>query len=106
MRKAFSGLWKSPGSFRFGIVSLAFALLMVVLSFFSPYKPMESFVVTPNLPPSLTHLFGTTSRGQDLFWQMTVALRNSLLFGAVTAALSRIIAIWVGMYTDPYRNDP
>jgi peptide/nickel transport system permease protein len=99
MGKAFIGLWKSSGYFRFGVVSLAFALLMVALSFFSPYKPMESFVVTPNLPPSLTYLFGTTSRGQDLFWQMTVALRNSLLFGAVTAALSRIIAIWVGMYT-------
>jgi peptide/nickel transport system permease protein len=98
MRKAFSGLWKVSGYFRFGIISLAFALLMVALSFVSPYKPMESFVVPPNLPPSFKHLFGTTSRGQDLFWQMTVALRNSLLFGAVTAALSRILAIWVGMY--------
>ncbi len=98
MRKAFSGLWKSSGYFRFGIFSFSFALIMVALSFFSPYKPMESFVVPPNLPPSFAHLFGTTSRGQDLFWQMTVALRNSLLFGAVTAALSRILAIWVGMY--------
>ncbi len=99
MRKTFSGLWKSSGYFRFGIVSLVFAVLMVVLSFFSPYKPMESFVVTPNLPPSVAHFFGTTSRGQDLFWQMTVALRNSLAFGAVTALLSRILAMWVGMYT-------
>jgi peptide/nickel transport system permease protein len=98
MHKAFSGLWKTSGYFRFGVVSLSFAMLMFLLSFFSPYKPMESFVVTANLPPSLAHFFGTTSRGQDLFWQMTVALRNSLLFGAVTAALSRIIAVWVGMY--------
>jgi peptide/nickel transport system permease protein len=98
MRKAFSGLWKTSGYFRFGIVSLSFAAVMFLLSFFSPYKPMESFVVPPNLPPSLAHLFGTTSRGQDLFWQMTVALRNSLLFGAVTAAFSRVIAVWVGMY--------
>jgi peptide/nickel transport system permease protein len=98
MRQAFSGLWKTSGYFRFGIFSLVFALVMVALSFFTPYKPMESFVVPPNLPPSLKHLFGTTSRGQDLFWQMTVALRNSLLFGVVTAALSRVVAIWVGMY--------
>ncbi len=98
MRKAFSGLWRSSGYFRFGIVSLAFAVVMVVLSFFSPYRPMESFAVTPDLPPSLAHLFGTNSRGQDLFWQMTVALRNSLRFGAMTALLSRIIAVWVGMY--------
>jgi peptide/nickel transport system permease protein len=98
MGKAFSGPWKSSGYFRFGIVSLIFALLMVGLSFFSPYKVMESFVVAPNLPPSFAHLFGTMSRGRDLFWQMTAALRNSLLFGAVTAALPRVIAIWVGMY--------
>jgi peptide/nickel transport system permease protein len=98
MRKAFAGLWKTSGSFRFGIISLAFALVMVILSFFSPFKPMESFAVPTDLHPSLQHLFGTNSRGQDVFWQMTFALRNSLLFGAVTAILSRIIAIWVGMY--------
>jgi len=98
MRKAFAGLWKTSGYFRFGVVALAFAIVMIALSFFSPYKPMESFAVTPDLPPSLAHLFGTNSRGQDLFWQMTVALRNSLAFGVMTAILSRIIAIWVGMY--------
>jgi peptide/nickel transport system permease protein len=96
--RAFSGLWRSSGSFRFGIVALAFALAMVALSFFSPYRPMASFVVTPDLHPSLSHPFGTNSRGQDLFWQMTAALRNSLLFGATTALLSRVIAVWVGMY--------
>jgi peptide/nickel transport system permease protein len=98
MRKAFAGLWKSSGSFRFGIISVAFALIMIIFSFFSPYKAMESFVVTPDLPPSFQHLFGTNTRGQDLFWQMTFALRNSLMFGVVTAILSRIIAVWVGMY--------
>ncbi|MCX6069423.1 MAG: ABC transporter permease subunit [Chloroflexi bacterium] len=99
MRKAFAGLWKTSGSFRFGIISLVFAVFMVVMSFFSPFKPMESFAVTPDLRPSFTHLFGTNSRGQDLFWQMTFALRNSLMFGVLTAILSRIIAIWVGMYS-------
>ena len=96
--KAFSGLWKTSGYFRFGIVSLVFALLMVVLSFFAPHRPMESFVVPTDRPPSLSHLFGTNSRGQDLFWQMTAALRNSLMFGALTAFFSRILALWVGMY--------
>jgi peptide/nickel transport system permease protein len=98
MKKAFIGLWKASGSFRFGIVSLAFTLLMIVLSFVSPYQPMESFSVPPDLPPSLQFPFGTTARGQDLFWQMTFALRNSFLLGVVTALLSRVIAVWVGMY--------
>ncbi len=99
MRKAFAGLWKTSGSFRFGIISLVFALFMVTMSFFAPNKPMASFVVMQDLPPSFAHPFGTNSRGQDLFWQMTFALRNSLLFGLVTAALSRVIAVWVGMYS-------
>jgi peptide/nickel transport system permease protein len=98
MKKAFAGLWKTSSSFRFGIISLVFAIFMVILSFFAPNKPMASFVVPQDLPPSFAHLFGTNSRGQDLFWQMTAALRNSLMFGVVTALLSRVIAIWVGMY--------
>ena len=27
--------------------------------------------VPPDVPPSLSHWFGTTSRGQDVFWQLT-----------------------------------
>jgi peptide/nickel transport system permease protein len=80
-------------------VAVVFAVVMVVLSFFSPYKPMESYAVAADAPPSLENWFGTTSRGQDLFWQMTFALRNSLAFGIITALLSRIIAIFVGMYS-------
>ena len=29
---------------------------------------------------------GTTSRGQDLFWLLTFAIRNTLAFGIVVAA--------------------
>ena len=47
--------------------------------------------------------FGTNSRGQDLFWWMTFALRNSIFLGVLTAILSRIIAIFVGL-TAGYRG--
>ena len=48
------------------------------LSFFSPYPPNDSFVVPPDVPPSAEYWFGTTSRGQDLFWLLTFAIRNTL----------------------------
>ena len=48
-------------------------------------------------PPSLEHLFGTSSRGQDIFWWMTFAVRNSLIMGVITAVISRVIAIMVGL---------
>jgi peptide/nickel transport system permease protein len=48
-------------------------------------------------PPSLEHVFGTDSRGQDIFWWMTFAVRNSLLMGVIAAVISRVIAILVGL---------
>jgi len=29
----------------------------------------DVYVVPPDVPPSLAYWFGTTSRGQDVFWQ-------------------------------------
>jgi peptide/nickel transport system permease protein len=48
-------------------------------------------------PPSLDHFFGTDSRGKDIFWWLTFAVRNSLIMGLITAAISRVIAILVGL---------
>jgi peptide/nickel transport system permease protein len=78
------------------------ALLVVVagfscLSFFSPYPPNDSFVVPPDVPPSWDYPMGTTSRGQDLFWLLSFAIRNTLLFGIVVAVLSRILALAIGL---------
>ena len=59
--------------------------------------PRTSVLVPPDLPPSSEYWFGTNSRGQDLFWQATFAIRNTLLFGLLVAFLSRIISITVGL---------
>src|SRR5690606_32965066 len=40
---------------------------------------------------------GTNSRGQELFWQATFAIRNTLAFGLLVAALSRVVSIVVGL---------
>jgi peptide/nickel transport system permease protein len=42
-------------------------------------------------------VLGTTSRGQDVFWQLTFAIRNSLAFGLTVALLSRLISLTVGL---------
>ena len=59
--------------------------------------PTVQFVVPLDLPPSSEYWFGTNSSGQDLFWQATFAIRNTLTFGIVVAFLSRIISITVGL---------
>jgi peptide/nickel transport system permease protein len=78
------------------------ALLLIVaafacLSFFSPYAPNDSYVVPPDLPPDWTSPMGTTSRGQDLFWLLSFAIRNTLLFGLAVAVLSRLLALVIGL---------
>ena len=90
-------LLKYDGRFRIAFVFLAVVVVMVLLSFVSPFDPGKSYVVAMNSPPSPEHIFGTTSRGQDLFWWLTFAVRNSLFLGVVTAIISRVIAILVGL---------
>src|SRR5208282_5195997 len=79
----------------------AFLVLLIVAmslaSFFSPYPSGMQYVVPFDMPPSWTYPFGTNSRGQDVFWQLTFAIRNSLLFGITVAFLSRVLALAVGL---------
>jgi peptide/nickel transport system permease protein len=83
--------------FRIGLLLVGTVLGMALLSFVSPYSPIDVFVAPPDVPPSQTYWFGTSSRGQDIFWQLTFALRNTLAFGVVVAILSRILSLLIGL---------
>jgi len=83
--------------FTFSFVVLMVILIMACLSFFSPYDPTLWFAVPRDMPPSAEHLLGTDSNGQDIFWQATFAVRNSLIISLIAAIVSRVIAILVGM---------
>ena len=58
-----------------------------------PIRRLDIYVVPPDVPPSWAYPFGTTSRGQDVFWQLTFAMRNTLLFGFAVAILSRLLSL-------------
>ncbi|MBR0751933.1 ABC transporter permease [Bradyrhizobium jicamae] len=92
-------LWRYHAEFRIGAALIAVALLLSVLASFSPYPPQQVYVVPPDVPPSLTYWFGTTSRGQDVFWQLTFAMRNTLLFGCTVALISRLLALTIGLFS-------
>jgi peptide/nickel transport system permease protein len=83
--------------FRIGAILVCMVAVIAALSFVSPYSPIDTFVVAPDLPPSLAHPFGTTSRGQDVFWHLTFAIRNTLAFGIVVAAISRVLSLTIGL---------
>jgi peptide/nickel transport system permease protein len=103
MFKVIRDLLKYDGRFRIAFVFLIAITVMSLLTFVSPHDPGRTFRVPADLSPSFEHPFGTNSRGQDLFWWMTFAVRNSLVLGLLTALLSRIIAIFVGL-TAGYRG--
>lgn len=79
-----------------GVLFLAVLIVLALLSFSSPYDPIKWLQVPRDLPPSWPHVLGTNSKGQDVFWEATFAIRNSLVIAVVAAFVSRIIAIAVG----------
>ncbi|MFW5685456.1 MAG: ABC transporter permease [Spirochaetota bacterium] len=85
----------------FAVVCFLFVLAM--LSFFSPHDPALWYYAPRDLPPSWDHILGTSSKGQDVFWQATFAIRNSLIISVIAASVSRVVAIVVGM-TAGYRG--
>lgn len=84
-------------SFRIGTILLILTVLLLVLSFFSPYKPDKRRVVERNQPPSAEYWFGTTSQGQDVFWMLTFGVRNSLIIAGVAVTIGRGIGVMLGM---------
>jgi peptide/nickel transport system permease protein len=97
MLKIFRDLLRYNREFALGSILTGIVLAMAILSAFSPYNPIDIYVVAPDVPPSWDYWFGTNSRGQDTFWQLTFALRNTLLFGFSVAILSRLLSLFVGM---------
>jgi peptide/nickel transport system permease protein len=94
--KVFRDLFRD---YRFALSFCVLCLLLIyaLLSFFSPYDPTLWGQVPRDLKPSWANLLGTNSKGQDIFWQGTFAVRNSLIIAVIAASLSRVVAVLVGM---------
>jgi len=82
--------------FAVGFALLILLLTLALLSLFSPYDPIKTLQVPRDQPPGWRHFLGTDSRGKDVFWEATFAVRNSLALALITAVLSRIVAILIG----------
>ena len=83
--------------FAIGVFLLSFVILIAAMSFLAPHSPLDSYVVPPDLPPAWPYVLGTNSRGQDVFWQLTFAIRNTLLFGFTVALISRVLSLVIGL---------
>ncbi len=83
---------------RLGLTLLAVLVVAsFTLPFFSDVDPMQQGTYAKNLPPSWEHLLGTNSQGQDIFWFLVFAMRNSLLLGVAVSFCVTVIATLVGL---------
>ena len=83
--------------FKWSFTILLVLLFFSVLSFFSPYDVTLWNEFPRDLPPSPQNPLGTDSRGIDIFWTATLAVRNSLTIALIAGIVSRLITIPVGM---------
>jgi len=94
--KVFRDLFRD---YRFALSFCVLCLLLIMagLSLFAPDDPTLWGVVPRDMKPSWTYLLGTNSKGQDVFWQATFAVRNSLIISVIAGVVSRVIAVLIGM---------
>ncbi len=82
---------------RFGLAVLgAFALIALVGPLLIHTNPM-AFSSDQLQPPSAAHWLGTTQTGQDVFTQVVLGTRATLLVGFATGALATLLSVLVGL---------
>lgn len=76
---------------------LIFVVGSFVLPFFSSVDPSAQGTYFKNLPVSGSHLLGTNALGQDIFWFLVFAIRNSLLIGVSASLGITAISTFLGL---------
>ncbi|WDR06013.1 ABC transporter permease [Devosia rhodophyticola] len=83
------------------IIGLTIVMVLAVGSFilplFNTVDPAAQATYWKNLPVSWEHLLGTNALGQDIFWFLVYAIRNSLMLGFVVALGVTIISTIIGL---------
>src|SRR5258708_25573331 len=97
MFKVLRDLFRHNREFASGSILVLIVLGIVVASFFSPYPPLDSYLVPPDIPPSWDHLLGTNSRGQDVFCRLAFGKPKSRVFGIIVCLISRVISLVIGL---------
>lgn len=76
-------------------ILLMFAVFAIFGQKIAPYSPRESF--DKFLPCSGEHIFGTNNLGYDVFSQLIVATRSTLIIGVTSAVACLVIGVAIGL---------
>jgi peptide/nickel transport system permease protein len=99
--------WRIPGwlslllanpKSRFGLVVIAFMVIIAVIApWISVDHPTDFNILAVRQAPSWNHLFGTTDQGSDIFSQVVLGTRRSLILGAAAAVIATALAATLGI---------
>jgi peptide/nickel transport system permease protein len=93
VRELLLGTWRG----RFGIAVLGIAIFVAIFgSLLAPYDP-EASSTDVLQSPSWSHILGTTENGSDVFSQLLVGTRVSIIVGFAAAFISAVLGSAVGL---------
>lgn len=83
---------------RTGLVLVGFMVFVAVIApLISVSNPTDFNLLAARQAPSWHHLFGTTDQGSDIFSQVVLGARRSLILGAAAGALATVLATTLGV---------
>jgi len=83
---------------RLGLAMVGFVILIAIIApWISVEHPNDFNLFDAKQAPSWNHLFGTTDQGSDIFSQVVMGARRSLLLGALAGALATTFAAIIGI---------
>ena len=83
---------------RFGLVLVGFVVVVALIAPWIAVKNATDFnLLAAKQAPSWHHLFGTTDQGSDVFSQVVLGARRSLILGASAALIATALASVLGI---------
>ena len=90
-------LFRNPKS-RLGLAMVGFMIVVALIApLISVSDPTGFDLYAAHQAPSWHHLFGTTDQGSDIFSQVVLGARRSLMLGAAAGALATVLAATLGI---------
>jgi len=79
------------------VILLLFVLAAIIGPYVAPYNPSTENIVTGAAAPSVAHLLGTTTFGQDVLSQLLVGIRATLILSLAVGLIATTLSVVVGI---------
>ncbi len=95
--RVWTALRRSPKATVGLVLFLIFCIVAVVPQLFASRPDTVALTYAPELPPSSTHLLGTTHLGQDIWAQLIYGTRQSLAIALIAGLFATVLSVIIGV---------